>query len=157
MLLLSISGLLFYYLRRCTCYNSFTGGLVSVSMNVKYIPCGPADKITLWKPLHLSNPLFVYSLKHMNVQAVCLSFSVSFSLSLSTIDLWPSWDPPLSPGFLCPFPDILDLDLRPLGVLASSLFCRILCLFPFTRNMNDVLGLACCNFVLFCFPRLSTL
>lgn len=93
-----------------------------------------------------------YSLKHMSIQAVCLSLFLSFSLYLLMLSSLPSlftrvpcaglsavalsW---LSVSHL---PDVLHLDLPPPRVTASSfsLYLPPVCLHPSVIHVNRVLA-----------------
>lgn len=76
--------------------------------------------------IRTSKPVFVYSLKHMSIQATRqgayisfshpIPFSALFSFRLFVLDHHLSWDLPPTNGCTCLSPDVLDLDLSPPGV-----------------------------------------
>lgn len=83
----------------------------------------------------ISLTLYVCSLKHMNVQAVCSFIPVSPCLLISALPFysgfsvlgnWLSWDHFPSLGFNSFIPNVLDLDICPLRV---SRYCKSTILF----------------------------
>ena len=96
----------------------------------------------IWKPPHVSDDQFVYSHKHMSIQAVFfVSLSSSYSLPCPVLSLRLCWTigrpgnladlcPPLVPGSIVKRPP------NPQHLLCSSPSC-----------VNNVLGFASCVFV----------